>query len=224
MHLTTFNVQYGLAGFYILRDSVVEAEIGVAKENERLLMLTNNNIFISWKPNDFVPNVVYRFRFLNMNFDDSGGMVMRVSFSYNYCNSTVPQLQSFSLIGADSSLFHQSIDGQTNFVLSQAERMDILIKFAAGNDHFSICTQDSVHPTSDTSVQQNDTLVGIKLGTHTYIDNNTRNDISNIVLSVAYTDLSLETNIPVIRMRPLVWVGRSIFTIHGRTDFHQGWS
>jgi FtsP/CotA-like multicopper oxidase with cupredoxin domain len=187
-------------------------------------MLTSKQFYISWNASNFVPDVVYRFRLLNMNFDDFGGTVMRVSFSYNFCNSSVPELQPFALIGADSSLFSQSIDSQTSFVLSQAERMDFLIKFPPNFPHFSICTQDPTNPVPDTNFRQDDSLLGIKLGNSTAVDKNTRTSTANISLSVPFIDLSLETNIPVIRMRPLIFMGSTIFSIHGRTDFHQGWS
>jgi spore coat protein A, manganese oxidase len=187
-------------------------------------MLTGKNMITSWETSDFVPNVVYRFRFLNMNFDDGSGTVMRVSFSYNLCNSSMPQRQAFTIIGADSSLFDHSIDSQTNFVLSQAERIDILIKFAPNATHFSICTTDYLHPNTTTDIEQDDALLAIKLGNLTAVDNNTRTSTDNISLSVAYIDLSQETNIPIIRMRPLFFIGFTIFSIHGRTAFHQGWS
>ena len=45
-------------------------------------------------------------------------------------------------------------------------------------------------------------------------------------LSVAYTNLTntKDSNIAVIRMRPLLWIGAVVFTINGRLDFHLGWS
>ena len=39
MHLTSFNVKNGLSGFYILRDELVEEQIGVNPHNERIVML-----------------------------------------------------------------------------------------------------------------------------------------------------------------------------------------
>jgi FtsP/CotA-like multicopper oxidase with cupredoxin domain len=42
--------------------------------------------------------------------------------------------------------------------------------------------------------------------------------------TVAYIDLNQDTNIPDLLMRPLFFIGFKIFSIHGRTAFHQGWS
>jgi FtsP/CotA-like multicopper oxidase with cupredoxin domain len=33
MHITNFNVENGLEGFYILRDEIVEKQIGISREN-----------------------------------------------------------------------------------------------------------------------------------------------------------------------------------------------
>lgn len=47
-----------------------------------------------------------------------------------------------------------------------------------------------------------------------------------MTLDVPFTDLSKvpDSNISVIRMRPLLWIGKKILTINGRVDFHLGWS
>lgn len=39
MHLTSYNVQHGLSGYYILRDEVVEQQIGVDRTCEKLVMI-----------------------------------------------------------------------------------------------------------------------------------------------------------------------------------------
>lgn len=67
---------------------------------------------------------IYRFKFLNNNFGDwDFDSLLKFSFSYNNCDDAYDQRQKFSIIGADSSLFDKSIDGQTSFVVTQAERM-----------------------------------------------------------------------------------------------------
>jgi FtsP/CotA-like multicopper oxidase with cupredoxin domain len=45
-----------------------------------------------------------------------------------------------------------------------------------------------------------------------------------VTLGVAFTNLSDIKDIAVTRMRPLLWIGQSVFTINGRLDFHKGWS
>lgn len=65
-------------------------------------------------------STVYRFKFLNNNFDDQTDDVLKISFSYNSCNDFYDQRENFTIIGADSSLFNESIDYQTSFVTAQA--------------------------------------------------------------------------------------------------------
>ena len=85
-------------------------------------------------------SVVYRFKFLNNNFNDLGiADVLKISFSYNECFDPYDQRENFTIIGADSSLFNNSIDYQTSFVLGQAERMEILIIFNKNKGNISIC-------------------------------------------------------------------------------------
>lgn len=55
-------------------------------------------------PLEVKQNTIYRFRILNTKFDR--GDVYKIFFSYdNSCNKKIP----FTIIGADSSLFHQGI-------------------------------------------------------------------------------------------------------------------
>ncbi len=49
--------------------------------------------------------------------------------------------EKFTIIGADSSLFNTGIYNQTYFIITQAERMEILIKFQRA-PYFSICADD----------------------------------------------------------------------------------
>lgn len=44
-----------------------------------------------------------------------------------------------TIIGADSSLFNESLDYQTSFALTQAERIELLIVFDAKKGNVSIC-------------------------------------------------------------------------------------
>lgn len=55
-----------------------------------------------------------------------------------------------------------------------------------------------------------------------------RREIVDVVLSVPYTNLSLvpEGKIKVRKMRSLNYLyhAENLFGIHGRSDFHKGWS
>ncbi len=124
---------------------MVEKQIGVDISNEKLVKLANVNIQTSFPLTGFEANVVYRFRFLNNKFEDTPGTVMRISFSYNNCSDNITEREYFSISGAYSSLFHQSIDNQQSFVINQAERMEILIKFRAGEEQFAICADDKIN-------------------------------------------------------------------------------
>ena len=70
--------------------------------------------------NQLQHSTVYRFRFLNNNFDDQDGDVLKISFSYKNCEDKYELRENFTTIGADSSLFNESLDYQTSFVLTQA--------------------------------------------------------------------------------------------------------
>lgn len=52
----------------------------------------------------------------NIAFDPTN--VLRISFAYGSCNNKYRE--SFTIIGADSSLFHTGIPHQKYFVLGQA--------------------------------------------------------------------------------------------------------
>jgi hypothetical protein len=164
---------------------------------------------------------------------------MKIFFSYNNCvNDNLSTTEEFSIIGADSSLFHQSIDNQRSFVITQAERMEILIKFSSGQSQFAICVDNNINSnTPFLASTAKSTPLGYKLYHNlpvqidstllksTTLNKNNRTNVNNVSLSVAYTNLSLVTDIAVIRMRPLIYFQSiNIFTIHGRTDFHSGWS
>ena len=110
MRLTAFNVKNGLAGVYLLRDPEVENVINVPRENERFVLISATKLTTSFKLDGFRANVTYRFRFLNSVAQDFG-TTMRFSFAYGDCSPNDPR-EFFSIIGADSSLFHESIDHQ----------------------------------------------------------------------------------------------------------------
>jgi hypothetical protein len=78
MRLTNFNVKSGLAGFYLLRDSELTKYLGIARQNEKLVLITSTNT--SYDLAGLVANTVYRFRFLNGNY--GGGSTMRYYFTY----------------------------------------------------------------------------------------------------------------------------------------------
>lgn len=80
----------------------------------------------------------YRFRFLNNNILGLTKTV-KVIFKYNNCNEDNTEIETFSIIGADSSLFDKSIDDQTNIVLSNAERIDLLIVFSQAQKVVCMC-------------------------------------------------------------------------------------
>lgn len=83
-------------------------------------MLARNNLTATLTLNGFQAGNVYRFKFLNNNFDDqSSSDVVRISFAYGACNAS-DYRESFTIIGADSSLFDRGIPDQTHFVLAQA--------------------------------------------------------------------------------------------------------
>lgn len=93
MHFTNYNVGQGLAGFYILRDEKVEQEIGIARVNEKLVMITALDFPLepSFPLKGFVAGEVYRFRFLNNNFDDNDLSMIIISFSYNNCSDPIKE-------------------------------------------------------------------------------------------------------------------------------------
>ncbi len=84
MRLTNFNVQHGLAGFYILRDPDVQKYLGIDRSNEKFVLINNNSQ--KYELSGLVANKVYRFRFLNANYGFRA--TLRYSFSYNGCNIT----------------------------------------------------------------------------------------------------------------------------------------
>jgi FtsP/CotA-like multicopper oxidase with cupredoxin domain len=94
---------------------------------------------------------VYRFRFLNNNFDDGNLSMITISFSYANCLDPIKDRENFTIIGADSSLFHTGIYNQTSFVITQAERMEILIKFQRASS-FSICANNWETQMSDIGI------------------------------------------------------------------------
>lgn len=168
---------------------------------------------------------------------------MRFSFAYGDCSPNDPR-EFFSIIGADSSLFHESIDHQQSFVIHNAERIELLIRFDNPDEtSFSICAEegqeDLIQSRSDTEnhsghVKSKKRLLadtrsysikGINIDqTKQKKDDGFRDTIDRIKLNVPYTDLGAlnDSQIAVSRFRPLVWVGRQTFTINGRVDFHNG--
>ena len=146
--------------------------------------------------------------------------------------------ESFTIIGADSSLFNTGIPNQKYFVVAQAERLELLIIFKEGQDSFSICgdvnidTFDADHHNSKTEsasiMRTSYNIEGIRLVKEQEqgrVCSNTRTSIDNVVLDVPFVDLGAysDSQIAVKRMRPLLWTGK-VFTINGRTDFHKGQS
>lgn len=51
-----------------------------------------------------------------------------------------------TLIGADSSLFHQGIYNRPNFTITQAERIEFLIVFGSHIKTYSACVKDEDGP------------------------------------------------------------------------------
>lgn len=134
---------------------------------------------------------------------------MRFSFSYDGCKSNATR-EFFSIIGADSSLFHESIDHQQSFVIHNAERIELLIRFDNPDEtSFSICAEnnkgDLIHNRNDTQnhsghVKSKKRLLvdapsysikGIKIDQQKQKkDDGFRDTIDQIKLNVPYTDLS----------------------------------
>jgi FtsP/CotA-like multicopper oxidase with cupredoxin domain len=52
-----------------------------------------------------------------------------VQFVYGSCSQPKEHI-SFTIIGADSSLFNEGLYNENKFVLGPAERLELLIKFA----------------------------------------------------------------------------------------------
>lgn len=76
---------------------------------ERFVMLDALNVT---GLTDLDADTVYRFRFLNANYQRAN--TVKYSFGYGGCGSTGPlgPIIKFSVIGADSSLFRNSLDDQ----------------------------------------------------------------------------------------------------------------
>ena len=69
-------------------------------------MFTVNGLTGSTALQSLEHSVVYRFKFLNNNFDDKPGDVLKISFSYDSCTDAYEKRENFTIIGADSSLFN----------------------------------------------------------------------------------------------------------------------
>lgn len=139
MRLTLYNVQYGLSGLYILRNKTIEQQIGIGINQEKLVMMTRNG-WTYLQNLESEDGIVYRFRFLNNNF--GGSNIYRVYFVYGDCK-TAQSYINFTIIGADSSLFNEGICNQQSFIIGQAERIEILIKFSNARN-YSICTSKDI--------------------------------------------------------------------------------
>lgn len=66
----------------------------------------------------FTKNIVYRFRFLNNNFDEHN--IYNVTFKPGKCADITLKPIPFTIIGADSSLFNEGIYNQNYFIIAQA--------------------------------------------------------------------------------------------------------
>ena len=69
-------------------------------------MFTVNGLIGNTSLQSLEHSVVYRFKFLNNNFDDQTGDVLKISFSYDNCKDSYDKRENFTIIGADSSLFN----------------------------------------------------------------------------------------------------------------------
>jgi hypothetical protein len=110
--------------------------LGIARTNEKFVLITSRGDQ-KYDLTGLVGGTVYRFRFLNANYE--GRATFRYSFSYNKCDKATPDLETFTIIGADSSLFDYGIENQQHFVISNGERIDLIIKLSAEKESFSIC-------------------------------------------------------------------------------------
>jgi hypothetical protein len=184
---------------------------------------------------DLKASTVYRFRFLNGNYASSNSI--RYSFRYGDCGSSA-SIVNFTLIGTDSSLFNKGLDDQQGFIISNGERVELLIVFSANFTNVSICGEkagqakfadehskfDSNKPVSGAKSIYN--INNIKLQPKANLNFND-SSIKNLTFpSVAYVNLTdpvYEQKVAVRRMRPLI-EGGGMLTIHGRADFHSGHS
>jgi FtsP/CotA-like multicopper oxidase with cupredoxin domain len=151
MRLTTFNAQHGLAGFYILRDTNVSKYLGIDRSNEKFVLISSSGDQ-KFDLNGLQSGVVYRFRFLNANYAGRA-TTLRYYFSYNGCLKNSAEVVGFTMIGADSSLFDKGIENRTHFVISNGERIDLLIKFSTEKESFSICGDSDINTLSLPSIQ-----------------------------------------------------------------------
>lgn len=83
-------------------------------------MFTVNGLVGKTQMGKLQHSTVYRFRFLNNNFAGGDDKTLKVSFSYGNCIDDYDKRENMTIIGADSSLFNESLDYQTSFVLTQA--------------------------------------------------------------------------------------------------------
>ena len=118
--------------------------LNIPRKYEKLVMFTVHGLKGKTSLQSLEHSVVYRFKFLNNNFDDKNPDVLKISFSYNNCVDYYEQRENFTIIGADSSLFNESIDYQTSFVVAQAERIEILIIFDKNKGDVSICGDENL--------------------------------------------------------------------------------
>jgi hypothetical protein len=110
--------------------------LGIDRSNEKFVLITSRGDQ-KYDLDGLVGDTVYRFRFLNANYESRA--TFRYFFSYNNCDKANPDLETFTIIGADSSLFDKGIENQQRFVISNGERIDLLIKFSNTKKSFSIC-------------------------------------------------------------------------------------
>jgi hypothetical protein len=136
MASTGFNVNKGLTGMYLLRNSTHQSthrQVLPTKKYEQNILISlgsyevnqtkNGNVYSSRK--EFESDVWWRLRILNADFNALYEDLRFVREDSEKEEIIIP----FHIIGTDSSLRRNVLHNQTSVTLSSGERVDILIKF-----------------------------------------------------------------------------------------------
>jgi len=152
MGITRLNVQMGLAGFYLLRDTAElglaipsgEYEVPLAIQDRTFLPSGQLDYPMAWEPHFFGKTIVvngavwpylqvkrgkYRFRILN----GSGSRTYTLALSNN---------ATFHMIGTDGGLLAAPV-ALTSLTLMPGERADVVIDFASYNPNTEIVLKNS---------------------------------------------------------------------------------
>jgi spore coat protein A len=165
--ITRLNVIMGLAGFYIIRDSVENA-LGLPSGEYEIPLVIQDRSFnpdgtlkypAAWQdvffgdtilvngkvwPYDDVKRGKYRLRLLN----GCNSRVLRLQFCPGSNESPCPSPLTFQLLGEEGGLLPQSVP-LTEITLGGAERADVIVDFepyAAGTDVYLVNSAPAPYP------------------------------------------------------------------------------